>query len=329
MRHTPPTTVLYHADCLDGFGAAFAAWKKLSHEARFLPLHHGELWEQSSIRGHRVFILDFSFPPEALLELANLAHELTLIDHHATAHAPWTDRLRVGENGLETWGDGERRLSLIFHLQKSGARLAWEYFHPDTPLPKLLQHIEDQDLWRFTLPDTPAFCRALRLQAFDFSRWDALLTDTADTSLPTYREMILRGEAIEIFLKCEVDRMQNSHLLMPAQLRGEPLDALQAQRHGQDYIEQDAQQWLAIHGLAINANTLFASELGHQLASRSGSFGLIWQLTATGEIKASLRSNGDFDVATIAQRYGGGGHRNAAGFRLPQTQFMHEVLGLS
>jgi len=41
-----------------------------------------------------------------------------------------------------------------------------------------------------------------------------------------------------------------------------------------------------------------------------------------------LRSKGDFDVAAIAQRYGGGGHRNAAGFRLPAGQFFTEILAL-
>jgi nanoRNase/pAp phosphatase (c-di-AMP/oligoRNAs hydrolase) len=31
----------------------------------------------------------------------------------------------------------------------------------------------------------------------------------------------------------------------------------------------------------------------------------------------SLRSIGDFDVSEIAKQYGGGGHKNASGFRLP------------
>jgi phosphoesterase RecJ-like protein len=34
------------------------------------------------------------------------------------------------------------------------------------------------------------------------------------------------------------------------------------------------------------------------------------------QISVSLRAKGDCDVAEIAQSFGGGGHRNAAGFRL-------------
>jgi nanoRNase/pAp phosphatase (c-di-AMP/oligoRNAs hydrolase) len=122
--------------------------------------------------------------------------------------------------------------------------------------------------------------------------------------------------------------LAESHLRMPAQLRGDPVDALQTVRHAQPVISEGDLAWLTVRGIAVNANALFASELGNLLAEQSGTFGLIWQLSGDGEIKASLRSKADFDVAAIAARYGGGGHRNAAGFRMASAQFMVEVLGL-
>jgi phosphoesterase RecJ-like protein len=42
----------------------------------------------------------------------------------------------------------------------------------------------------------------------------------------------------------------------------------------------------------------------------------LFRLEPTGRVRVSLRSKGDFDVATVATRYGGGGHRKAAGFTL-------------
>ena len=36
--------------------------------------------------------------------------------------------------------------------------------------------------------------------------------------------------------------------------------------------------------------------------------------TNSGKYKYSLRSKGDFDVSIIAKAFGGGGHKNAAGF---------------
>ena len=49
-------------------------------------------------------------------------------------------------------------------------------------------------------------------------------------------------------------------------------------------------------------------------------------LHSDGTVKCSLRSQGKVDVAAMAEKFGGGGHLNAAGFRLPMEQFMHEIL---
>ncbi|MCB2182925.1 MAG: bifunctional oligoribonuclease/PAP phosphatase NrnA [Desulfobulbaceae bacterium] len=52
-------------------------------------------------------------------------------------------------------------------------------------------------------------------------------------------------------------------------------------------------------------------------------------------VGVSLRSKGDYDVACVARRFGGGGHRNAAGFKVPgarisavQDQLLTELLPL-
>lgn len=327
LSEAPAVTILYHADCIDGFGAAFAAWQRFGGAAIYRPLHHGDVWDVAEISSHDVFVLDFSFAPNVLETMAALAKSVTQIDHHASARQAWEDKLTTGDNGLAQYFHPTLPLTVIFDMQKSGARLAWEHFQPDQPVPLALQHIEDQDLWRFALPGTRAFCRALRLQGFDFATWDELVKQTPSADAARYREMLASGDAIEIFFQKEVERLANGPLRMVAHLRGEPVDALQAMRHGQPVIADGDRAWLAISGVAINANVLFASELGNLLAEQSGSYGLIWQLAGDGEVKASLRSKGSFDVAAIAVRYGGGGHRNAAGFRMPLAQFMSEVLG--
>ena len=324
--HTP-TSILYHADCLDGFGAAYAAWRRFGSAARYCPMHHGAAWDMTEIAGHTVYILDFSFPPETLERMAKLAHAVIQIDHHASACQAWADKLLPADDGSHSFHDSSLPLSVIFHLGKSGARLAWEYFH-EAPVPLALAHIEDQDLWRFALPATRPFCRALRLLPFELETWDAMVQATATADTPRYLEMLGNGQAIEQFFQKEVERLAHGTLPSPARLRGEPVDALQATRHGLPIISDNELSWRAIEGIAINTSALFSSELGHQLAQQSGTFGLIWQLAADGEAKVSLRSEGGFDVAEIASRYGGGGHRNAAGFRMPVARFMAEVLGL-
>lgn len=322
----PPITILYHADCLDGFGAAYAAWRRHGSNANYRPMHHGDPWDINEIAGHEVVILDFSYPPELIERMAAIASSVTQIDHHASALKDWACRAKQ-EGNVHRYEHPQLPLTVVFDLSKSGARLAWEYFHPNTPIPLAILHIEDQDMWRFAMPGTRPFCRALRLMPFDLETWHRLIVETLDESAPRYRETLNQGMAIESFFQREIERLAQSGLRMPARLRGEPIDALQAQRHGQNIVTSGDQTWLAVDGLSINANALFASELGNKLAEQGNTFGMVWQLAGDGEIKISLRSqkNGP-DVSVIAGRYGGGGHPNAAGFRLPASQFFSEVL---
>lgn len=323
---TATTTIYYHADCLDGFGAAYAAWCRFGERAIYRPMHHGQPWIPDDIAGREVFILDFSFPVEDLRAMAGLARSVLLLDHHVTACRPWAEALQDGPEGLACHRDPNLPLTVAFNLDKSGARLALEHFCPETPLPLAIAHIEDQDLWRFGIPGSRAFCRALRLMPFDFQAWDEIVQSTATMPSERYRSMLSQGEAIERFCALEVERLAGSGLVMPVTLRGEPIDPLQAIRHGQPVIDEGDRSWRALTGLAINASALFASDLGHQLALRSGSFGLIWQLSGDGSVKASLRADGKVNVAVLAERYGGGGHPNAAGFHMSAPRFFAEVL---
>lgn len=320
--------IIYHADCLDGFAAAWAAHRRLGDAADFLPLHHGEAWDQTLAAGRQLYILDFSFPPEQLRALARRARSIVQLDHHASARDPWAAVLQPGSDDLEEYQDPELPLTIRFAARQSGARLAWQHFHPDQPLPLLLQHIEDVDLWRFALPNSRAIQRSLRLQPFAFADWDQLLDTATDRTAPAYQELLTQGEAIEGFFRREIERLAASRLVGSARLRGEPADPLQARRHGQVLLAGGERHWQIVDSVAINCDALFASELGNELALRHQCPVLIWQLANDGNVRASLRSIGACDVARIAGRYGGGGHCNAAGFRLPAQQFFSEVLGL-
>jgi polyphosphate kinase len=199
-----PVTVFYHADCLDGFGAAYAAWSRFCEAASYRPLHHGEAWDMADLAGNAVYILDFSFPPERLEEMAGIAASVTQIDHHTSAMQAWGSRLQNNERGEQSYRHPTLPLRVCFDLEKSGARLAWEHFHPEVPPPLALRHIEDQDMWRFALPGTRAFCRALRLLPFDLPTWHQLVIDTPNEAAPRYRETIVQGTAIEQYFEREV-----------------------------------------------------------------------------------------------------------------------------
>lgn len=130
---SPQITVLYHANCSDGFGAAYAAWKKFGDAATYHAAHYGE--EPPDVAGKVVFILDFSYSRDTLKAMIEAASSLTVLDHHKTAQA-----------------DLEGLPGVYFDMTKSGAVMAWEFFHPDKQVPEFLRYIQDRDLWNWKLP---------------------------------------------------------------------------------------------------------------------------------------------------------------------------------
>ena len=76
-------------------------------------------------------------------------------------------------------------------------------------------------------------------------------------------------------------------------------------------------------GLAANVRENI-SEVGNAIAEKSGTFSLTFFIEDDMAI-CSLRSIGDYDVTPIALKFGGGGHKNAAGFKMWTPQFLAEV----
>lgn len=328
MGNPLPTLIYYHADCIDGFGAAYAAWRHFGQNASYHPMHHGDAWQIEDVSGRNIFILDFSFPRPVLEEMAHYAASVCQIDHHASARDGWASELstQIGSS-MTSYQHPTLPLKVIFDMEKSGARLAWKHFHPEALLPLALCHIEDQDLWRFKIEGTRAFCTALRLKPFDFAIWHELISEIEKADSDCYSSLLAEGNAIQRFLQIEIQRLADSNLVTPISIRGDPIDPLQAIRHGTPILAEGDLAWRRIDGLAINACALFASELGNVLAIYSGTFALIWQVGADGLVKASLRASGKIDVAHLAASFGGGGHPNAAGFRMPLARFTKEILG--
>jgi hypothetical protein len=149
----PPSLVLYHAECADGFGAAWALWKRYP-SCRFYPVKHGEPPPQN-LAGERIIIVDFSYPRPVLEGLAKEAASLLVLDHHITAQQALSDLPYA-----------------YFDQTRSGAVLAWDYAH-DEPVPWLLRYIQDKDLWQWALPRSREISAAVASYPFDFVLWDS------------------------------------------------------------------------------------------------------------------------------------------------------------
>lgn len=149
---------IYHGQCADGFGAAWAVRKALG-PIDFYAGVYGE--PPPDVTGRSVVMVDFTYKRPVLLEMAKQAGSIMILDHHKSAI---NDLVDLPEN-----------VAAVLDVNYSGAMLAWKFFFPDEPAPLLLQHIEDRDLWRFALPNTREIQAALFSFPYDFATWDRLM----------------------------------------------------------------------------------------------------------------------------------------------------------
>lgn len=290
--------IIYHNNCADGFGAAFAAWLKFGDEAEYLPMQYGKDYSKSEnvfeFKAREIYILDFSFPRDIMDMLFTGAKRTVWLDHHKTAFemSGCAELYQVTGTGWPLGEAGDHYT--LLDNSKSGAMLAWEYFHPGTEVPMLIRHIDDYDRWQFKLEGTKALNKAIwSLVPWTFDLWSLRFLHEVDL-------LIAEGEAV---LRAHDQNVQS---VVKGAARKCHLGLPHPREDGAEVLE----------GLAANCPPHLTSDVGHTLATQSGTFGLCWHISKDGKCLCSLRSNGDYDVSAIAKAFGGGGHRNAAGFEV-------------
>lgn len=288
---TIPALVVYHDGCTDGFTAAWCAWLAFP-DAEFVPVVHGsEEWLKTyPLATQHVYFLDYC-PPRAVLEdVCNLAEHVTVLDHHKTA--------------VEACGDfSHPRCELIFDMDRSGAGIAWDYFHPihevDDDVASLIQpgetrcelvrYVEDQDLWRHQLPSSKEVSAWINSHPFDFNDW----SDLAWALVEQPGEIIREGDAILRFSR---------QLIADA---------------------QKLATFVQIPGIGkvslVNYSGVLVSQLLNDLAKDSpAGMAIAWCQEADGRYKYSLRSIPGVDTTLLSRQFGGGGHACASAFRSKQ-----------
>jgi oligoribonuclease NrnB/cAMP/cGMP phosphodiesterase (DHH superfamily) len=280
---------IYHKNCADGFTAAWIFRNFISGGLSFTPREIQ--WEPRSYgeappdcTGAEVIILDFSFKRPVMKEIAAVAKAVLVIDHHKTA-----------QEDMQGLMEEHNNVKTVFDMERSGARLAWDYFFHGEPLPDLVRTIEDRDLWRFKFSETRAQMASIFSYAYDFETWDDLSYKAKTGSLDK------EGEAIE-------------------------------RKHFKDITElmPQTQVMLYICGEKVPAYNLpytMSSDVGNIAAAKPDhSYGVCFWFNKQ-EVQFSLRSIGNKqDVSLIASAYGGGGHRNAAGFKVTLNDFLSDML---
>ena len=211
--------------------------------------------------------------------------KLVWIDHHKTAMEKFPD----------LWNSNN--IPGIRSIEKAACVLTWEYTHPEkiSP-PAAVAYIGDKDMWRFEYVETRAFSAgfSLMVKTPDNTLWDTLLGPEYED---TVNKMVSLGE---LLLEAQNYKLQKAF------------------DRGVDFIFHN---WRA----RLVNTTGSISELGEFIYRKPEyDIAVMWQAIED-MVVFSLRSdsgNPDSpDCAEIAQQYGGGGHRNAAGFQKKNMDF--------
>lgn len=269
--------VIYHAPCLDGICSAWLLWRYFI-DCDLHPAQYGD--SPPDVTGRKVFVVDFSYPREVMVGMALKSSSIVVLDHHKTA--------AVNCEGLTF---------CTFDMNESGASLTQQWIIRDAQekmtgigLSKIASQVvgmvRDHDLWKFEIPATKAFVARARCEEFKVDLFERMFREYCEDT----RLFLKEGEAILRFQEQVIaHHVKNAEMIAFA-------------GHFVPY--------------AICSFPGFTSDLGHEL-SKGHPFAVIGYPAVDGRHVYSLRSCEDgADVSAVAQLFGGGGHKHAAGFTL-------------
>lgn len=298
--------VAYHEGCYDGFGSAFIVWLwfkqnfglEHANNITYVPCNFVKEGEKipekilEKIKDKHVVMCDFSYKSENMFEFINASKSFMILDHHKSAK----EELAKIPSCLK-----------IFDMKRSGVGLTWDYFFKNEneenedeneenedenkdknqKLPLFLSYIQDRDLWRNKLKDCDAFVSFFYEQKFDFELWEKFLDDDS------VKNIIEKGKNWEEYKNILVERATGKA----------------------SYVIQKINNKFVI---VLYVNSMeFKSDIGSRVFSRFSfaDFSSIWHYDLyRNNTYMSLRSTDErMDVSLVAKKFGGGGHRNAAG----------------
>lgn len=277
--------ILFHFPCPDGFGAAWSMYQwclrnppELDEVGKVYFHRESHRWEttkhllgKKDTKHDHILYFDICPHLDLLEEIHSVAKDVRVFDHHKSAmdecgHLPYC----------------------MFDMNRSGAGIAWDEFMGKRGhrRPFMVDILEDQDLWKWKIPNSEKYLIVMETFKYDFDLWSEFSDQLED---PEGKARILeQGKAMDLYRQTIVRRMLGGkiHKLV---VGGHKLPA-------------------------VNACVL-QSGVGASLA-RQGPAGAVYY-TQGRSWNFSLRSTKDgLDVAKIAEQYGGGGHKTAAGFRV-------------
>lgn len=266
---------IYHIADHDGKGSA-AVVKSVYPQIELLGLNHDMEIPYDRIAKHeKVVVCDFALPVEYMFELSEKI-DFTWIDHHASVIEQYDAAISAGRKPIKG-------------LRRSGTaamQLAWEYYYPQKPVPQGIILLAKHDIFDLSDPMVQPFEYAMQSMGQNFPDapiWPQLFAGKLDIA-----QMVSEGERI-----LEWIHTRNYHLVrsMAFESRIDGLRCIcanmpQGRSTFFDSVD-NLQDYDVMINFYMNKNRL-------------------WNLSFYAVNKA-------VDVSKLAAKFGGGGHKGAAG----------------
>jgi oligoribonuclease NrnB/cAMP/cGMP phosphodiesterase (DHH superfamily) len=287
----------YHRDA-DGrcAGHLVNLWD-CSPDKMFIGINYEDIFPLHEIKkGERVYIVDFSISPDCMRQLLEITTDIIWIDHHKTAIDKYKD-FEWDIPGIRINGVAGCMLTYIYlyhMLNKDGVKNNFSYFYSDYA-PLYVKLIADYDVWNFEYGDDTRHFQ-MAFSAYDFNpespQWN-------DFNSPYKSNM-------------EYFYINQGEIMM-----------LWRDNWAKSFMK---------YGFHVDLGGLkcFAANLGHcnsdYFKSVEGDYDAFIAFLYTGKSwRISMYANKpDVDVSKVCAKYGGGGHKGAAGFHCEELPFRIE-----
>ena len=174
-----------------------------------------------------------------------------------------------------------------FDMNHSGAFLAWNYLFREDNVPLLITYIEDRDLWKWEHDSTEKILSAVDSFERTFENWDMLHSYLDAKDSLRWNRVKTMGEGILQYKKNLIKSLMSNAYI--ENILGKPVPMINI--------------------------PFFQSEIAAELAL-TADYAAAYYFDGDA-YKFSLRSkDGGEDVSVVASKFGGGGHKNASGFRI-------------
>lgn len=320
--------VLYHGHCMDGFTAAWCAYRYFKSEGiEAQPVNYNDTDETRNslierAKDRLVFILDFSYPIDVLQRFMESARSISLVDHHKTARddmRAWLyEGVPEGRDVIVSRFE-KHNLTVQFDMERSGAGMASDLFFGRDNRSWLVDYVEDRDIWTWKLPDSRLINAFLIHQKPSFERWDEL----AEMDLSVAAEA---GRIAKTIIDDYIDGAMHSARICEFVVGHDGKTILapvinSLYWHTSEICEKLASTPMRlVKGYSVQ-EAIEAYEPGTEGSVEQAPFAASWYVAQDGLVRYSFRSrdtpDGEaFDVSALAKMYGGGGHHRAAGLNI-------------